>query len=113
MGEEGEVWNLTSASGPGKEELGDTAVTKMGCGAGWGEKLMHSIQYPLLFVCLPPDTSLKEEAILISISIAPRLCPANPDVNDLTRTPASTPGKFSFRCMTVGYVKPSSALAFI
>ena len=41
VGEEGEVWNLTSASGPGKEELGDTAVTKMGWGGGG--KLMHSI----------------------------------------------------------------------
>lgn len=30
----------------------------------------------------------------------------NPNVNDLTRTPTWAPGKFSFRCMTLGYFQP-------
>lgn len=64
-----------------------------------------SILFPLF--CLPPDTSLKEKASLISISVAPRLCLMNPNVNDLTRTPTWAPGKFSFRCMTLGYFQPS------
>lgn len=50
------------------------------------------------------DTWLKEEAILISISVTPNLSLMNPDVNYLIRTPRSTQRKFSFRCMTLGYL---------